>query len=71
MKTVENFYYQASGLVLTDFFTHEQLQDDDFDICDHAWEPLEYWDAKELHSYIAQIASNLFQAHELGLKGEE
>ena len=68
MKTVKDFYYQASGLVLTEYFTYEQLQDDDFCLCDYAWRPLEDWESYELLEYIVAIARDLFEAYELGLK---
>lgn len=71
MKTVEDFYYQASGLVLTDYFTYDEIQDEDFDVCEYMWEAMAYLDAKDLYGYISQIATNLFQAYELGLEEKE
>jgi len=56
-------YLIATGNSLCETLSYQETQDiSDEDIMNIVWEPFENWTADDLHSHIAQIASNIIDA---------
>lgn len=70
-KTIEDFYLAASGQVLTRYLPNhwEALTDErmDYWLESHAWEPFQYWPAKQLWEQITSVAHALFEAYKEGI----
>ena len=68
MKTIEDFYYQASGYVLTDYFTYEQLHAADFNFAEHIAEQYEdLWD-EHILNLIGEFAEAMFKGYTEGFR---
>ena len=70
LKSVNHFYYYASGEVLTDMFTFEQMSDPQFDVTEHVSQAFEDWCKDDIIGLIRGIAKAMHHAYLLG-RGSE
>ena len=71
-KKIEDFYIKASGEVLTDYLPEDWQGWEDEDLNEwvekHAWEPYEWWSAKQLWKQIASVAHTLMNVYNSALE---
>lgn len=62
----KDFYREASGYVLTDYFSYDELHDPHFEIRKHACVSFSDWEDDEILNHIDEFAETMYRAYEMG-----